>query len=92
MEESILILTAHNQLIIGSLSIEHEAVADKNMQKSLGNMRNLERQKHREPSRQITERLTLLLRVPQRWLVFLPFSKNSDLRFKFFKDMGSDSI
>lgn len=29
MEESILILTAHNQLIIGYLSIEHEAVTDR---------------------------------------------------------------
>lgn len=64
----------------------------KDMHKSLGILRNSVRQKHREPSHQITQKLLLLLRAPPRFdQCFLPCSKNSDLRFKFFKDMGSDS-
>lgn len=65
----------------------------RNMQKFLGNLSHSARQKHREPSHQITQSLSLLRdtqhRVDRRF--FLPFSKNSDLRFKFFKDMDSES-
>lgn len=67
------------------------------MQRLLRNLRNSEtetereREKRRETSHQITQKSSLSSSIPSVVFMSLPCSKNSDLRFKFFKDKGSDS-